>query len=397
MPHLKAPVVIIEPHLRLSTAHREALSCLPLSIVSSTTANLLAGTLTPAAIVLCERGQMCDLDSITLGMRQRGALCPIVVVVSRATVRGATLAMRLGASDYLSQRETPLLFAAAVQRAVGEHTLYLASLLVAKPTATKNNGAYHALAQEHAALRTLMRDKDDFISLVSHELRTPLMTINGYLELIQKYSGKLPFEKIDDFISRSLRATSELAHLSDMLMQILQFEGGADHLASEPIGLAKLVAAVVEQCDIFVNGHIITSAIGPDIIVQADQSALHQIVRNLLSNAIKYSPNGGTIHLSAACDETGAIVLSVHDQGIGMTSESVAQLFGRFSRVHDQERWPTIRGTGLGLYLCMHLTQAMGGRIWVESVPDVGSRFSIALPAALSISRSPRLATTMGA
>jgi signal transduction histidine kinase len=139
----------------------------------------------------------------------------------------------------------------------------------------------------------------------------------------------------------------------------------------------------IEQCMVLVAGHQITYDIPSCLAVQADEVALQQVLRNLLSNAIKYSPNGGTVHLSAGSTD-GMVTIRVRDEGLGMTDDQIAHLFTRFGRVHDAERWPNIHGTGLGLYLCRHIVTSMGGDISVKSAAGHGSTFSVTLPGALS-------------
>ncbi|HKD76555.1 MAG TPA: HAMP domain-containing sensor histidine kinase, partial [Ktedonobacterales bacterium] len=287
-------------------------------------------------------------------------------------------------------------FAASVERLLAENTPN-----IAKVSDAKNSEALSALSEEYETLRSQMRDRDDFLSLVSHEFRTPLMAVNGYLELLKKHADRLPPEKLQEFIGRSLRATGELTYLADMLMYLVHLETAARRLAIVPVPVAPVAMTAIDQCMALVSGHQITHDIPSCLSVQADEVALQQVLRNLLSNAIKYSPatgpsgNGSAIHFSARSTD-GMVTISVRDEGLGMTDEQIAHLFTRFSRVHDTELWPDIHGTGLGLYLCRQIVTSLGGHIAVESTPGLGSTFSVTLPAALASTGEVALALAGG-
>jgi two-component system sensor histidine kinase VicK len=100
---------------------------------------------------------------------------------------------------------------------------------------------------------------------------------------------------------------------------------------------------------------------------------------NLLENAIKYSPEGGTVEASASASGN-AIRFSVRDQGIGIPEPERERIFEKFTRL-DPQMSRGIGGTGLGLYICRQLVEAMGGRIWVESAEGEGASFAFELPA----------------
>ncbi|KPV50457.1 hypothetical protein SE17_26840, partial [Kouleothrix aurantiaca] len=114
--------------------------------------------------------------------------------------------------------------------------------------------------------------------------------------------------------------------------------------------------------------------------VHADYERTRQVLENLVSNAVKYSPEGGTIRVAGRITAEHAVV-SVSDQGIGIPPEEQGKLFRRFYRVDNRLRRET-QGAGLGLFLARAFVEAQGGRIWVESQPGRGSRFSFTVPLA---------------
>ncbi len=115
----------------------------------------------------------------------------------------------------------------------------------------------------------------------------------------------------------------------------------------------------------------------PVYYVRADQSHYREVLSNLIENAIKYTKAGGTITVDITGDESHVIV-SVVDTGIGIPKEDIPHLFQKFYRV-DNSDTREIGGTGLGLYLCRRLVEAMDGRIWVESDYGKGSMFFVEL------------------
>jgi signal transduction histidine kinase len=370
-------ILLFEHHMSLPLPLRSALSRQGYTLVSVARREDVRQALQmvrPAVVVHCERGDVSSLALLSRAVSAEHLQSRIIVLTSRPTMRGAQSAIRSGASEYLGVRERPAKIIAAIQR-ITTKGYTLSNRLYSE------GSTYESLEVQYDMLCEQMRDKDDVISLVSHELRTPLMTISGYLELLKKYHNQLPVEKLNDFIARSQQATDEATHLADLLMQVLHCESGYMAVTNEPIALMPLLRKICEQAEVWHPDHTITFNVSSPLFVWADSVALQQVIGNLLSNAIKYSPEGGTIQIDVSA--TGRnIEIAVRDEGIGIAQADIDRLFSRFSRVHDQTRWPGIRGTGLGLYLCRHLVVAMGGEIQVTSELGRGSVFTVTLPAA---------------
>lgn len=351
-------VLLFESTARVSAVQARALDAVPCTVTRVATlaeAQAALGALAPQVLLLVTRDAAPPLTTLVAQMQAQHLPTRIIVLAQQPTVRGATAALRAGAADYLGLRSATATIVAAMRRAL---------LPLGDGHASANDG------------------KDDLISLVSHELRSPLMAINGYLEILQRYHDRISPEKAQDYIKRSLQATGELAYLSDLLVQVLYYETGHMAMKVGPLPLAAIVGAAIAQCELGAGQHAIRCEVAPALLVRGDALALQQVLRNLLSNAIKYSPQGGNITVTAHLTGDAEVCIAVRDEGMGIAPEQMPQLFGRFARLHDVSRWPEIRGTGLGLYICRQLIGAQGGRIWAESTPGQGSTFFVQLPMA---------------
>jgi signal transduction histidine kinase len=246
--------------------------------------------------------------------------------------------------------------------------------------------------------------KDQFLLNVNHELRTPLTAIHGYLELLHEYQGELDAAKQASFTNYALQACDELQHLVNNVLDTLRsdFQTKAPQLEVFPI-----VTVVHEVIDLLepqkLQEHQVTVQIPETLTVRADQQYLHQVLLNLLSNALKYSPEHTLVVVSAqlrTSSTAGAseVCVCVQDAGLGIPPSEIPVLFGKFMRLKRDLSGP-VRGTGLGLYICKQLVEAMEGQIWVESsgIAGEGSRFYFTLPSAPPIAVEEQLQTNTNA
>ena len=378
-------ILLCEQQLPMTKKHHAVLvqSSAQITAVNSLDAAIAAlASVQPHIFVLCVRNESVALQRTATALRVLSPATQLLMIVGRPNLRGATTALRHGAHEYLGVHARARTFSLALQRLLA--TAYITPSDISLDNVKmpdKAISSYATLAENYALLANQMRDKDDVISLVSHELRSPLTTINGYLELMKRYGEKLPATKTQDFIDRSLRATSEMAHLTDMLMQVIQFESATMQVTCTPLPVIPLLNSVLEQCELLLADHRCICTIDPDLSILADATSLQHILRNLFSNAIKYSPEGGDIHITVR-QEGDAVEFTVRDHGLGIAPDKLPYIFDRFSRVHDRERWPSIRGAGLGLYICRQLVALQNGTIQAVSQPGIGSTFTVVLPLA---------------
>lgn len=239
--------------------------------------------------------------------------------------------------------------------------------------------------------RQLERIRADFVANVSHELRTPLTTIRGYAETllgkdtIQTKTGEQFLVKILNHASRLSKLVSELLELSRLELGDRELKRSPCHLNAFYEPLLDVFEPLLEE-----SGLVLKWEIAEELPkVNVDQRLFMQVFVNLIDNAIKYTPDGGTITISAETDTSNVlaglditseeVIVHVQDTGIGIPMESQPRVFERFYRV-DKGRAQEMGGTGLGLAIVKHIVLRHNGRIWLDSTLGQGSVFHVAVP-----------------
>lgn len=227
------------------------------------------------------------------------------------------------------------------------------------------------------------RAKSSFLANMSHELRTPLNTILGRTELLgEQLYGPLSEPQRVALSSIEESGTHLLALINDVL-DLSKIEADQLQIVLEVVDIGEVCQAALRlvgqsahtkqiQLSLSIDNHV--------SLIRADGRRLKQILVNLLSNAIKFTPEGGRVGLEVIGDhELQIVTFTVWDSGIGIATEDLERLFKPFVQV-DSRLSRQYGGTGLGLALVLRLTELHGGRVAVESQPDIGSRFNIVLP-----------------
>lgn len=226
----------------------------------------------------------------------------------------------------------------------------------------------------------LARLKSDFVANVSHELRTPLALIRLYAETLEL--GRLTAkEKYPEYF-RIIREESErLTALINNILDFSRIEAGRKEYEFKETNLADLVRSTLDsyRFQIEQNGFAFEENISRDIPpVNVDREAIARSLLNLVNNALKYCKDqkfiGVSLYRSDSC-----VKLEVRDHGIGIPPGEQEKIFEKFYRCGDP-LVHNIKGSGLGLSLVRHIARAHGGDVQVESVPEKGSKFTIALP-----------------
>jgi PAS domain S-box-containing protein len=237
--------------------------------------------------------------------------------------------------------------------------------------------------------RLVEQVKSDFVSTVSHELRTPLTSIYGFAETLLRQDVMFGEEERQTFLRYIASESQRLTSIVDTLLNVARLDTGDLQVNLSETDVRDVVGQVLDTVTVAdVNGHRFVVEL-PDepLAAKADPEKLRQVCTILVDNALRYSPDGGTVTVSAAQREQ-TVEVSVEDEGIGIPQADQEQIFRKFYRGADAELRAGAGGTGLGLFIARGLVTAMGGRIWVSSQEGEGSRFAFELPAAVGAQAS---------
>lgn len=241
--------------------------------------------------------------------------------------------------------------------------------------------------QDITEQREVQRMKDEFVAVISHELRTPLTSIQGALGLMAGGAvGALP-PKAQRMADVALNSSQRLVRLVNDILDVEKMSAGKLELDLVHLPAAEVVATAIEEMRAMADGAGVTLSAAPmDSILLADRDRVAQTLTNLLSNAVKFSPEGGTVTVSAAPAPSGpdskdAVLFTVTDQGAGIPPDQLEAVFDRFAQA-DASDTRAKGGTGLGLPICRAIVEQHGGRIWATSSPGEGTTFSFTLPSA---------------
>lgn len=239
-----------------------------------------------------------------------------------------------------------------------------------------------ALALENTRLYETIREaderKDVFLSMLAHELRNPLGALGNGIEVLRRKNGDEENRLLFDLLDRQKR---QLTRLLDDLLDVSRISQGKVVLKKSRTALQPILTSAIANAQHRLDdkGHSLTTEFPPvDLLLHADPARIEQIVTNLLVNAAKYTPEGGKIKLSARGDGKW-LVLTVEDNGIGISADELAKVFDLFRQIHPGHA-STSSGLGLGLTLVQELTELHGGNVSAHSDGDgLGSTFTVRL------------------
>jgi len=296
---------------------------------------------------------------------------PVVCLTGHGDEELAVEAMKAGAADYLNKArlspdrlERSIRYAIAIHRAETERQ----SLLEREQRARE---------QAQAANRA----KDEFLATLSHELRTPLNAILGWSRLlVAGHLDESTTRRAIEIIERNSRIQLQLI---EDLLDISRIITGKLRLDSKPVPVHRVVDGAMESVRHAAEARriAITSIVDPeDLTLDCDPSRMQQIVWNLLSNAIKFTPEGGSVNVSAHRDGE-AVAIDVNDTGIGIAPGFLPYVFERF-RQQDGANTREYGGLGLGLSIVRHLAELHGGSVTAFSAGEgAGATFTVRVPA----------------
>ncbi len=237
-----------------------------------------------------------------------------------------------------------------------------------------------AVANEH--LKQLDQAKSEFVSIASHQLRTPMTGIMGYLSMmVQGDFGKTPKE-LTPILKNLLEESQRMIRLINLFLNVSKIESGKLILTKQPTHIEELIDKVVSVVKKIADDKKLKLSFErpkePMPVVAMDQDKVGDVLTNLIDNAIKYT-DAGSVTVSVE-QKKNDLRISVQDSGIGIAPQDAKELFNKFVRgfgiaqIHPD-------GSGLGLYVARRVTEAHGGKIWVESKgKGKGSTFLFTLP-----------------
>ncbi len=236
-------------------------------------------------------------------------------------------------------------------------------------------------ARLYAQLQAADRAKSEFVGTVAHELKVPMNIILGYADLTLMDGGLQ--EQQEQFLTRIRDAVKRMEMLVSDLSDISRIESGHFFMNESRVQIDDVIQAVRDNIinQIKARNHAYVEHIAPNLpALRVDYYRLLQVLTNLASNAYKYTPDGGTITLTAIPNRD-RVEFSVQDSGIGMTPDAIKKLGTKFWRA-DDDFTRSQPGTGLGFAITANLVRQMGGEIVIESEVDKGSKFTFSVPSA---------------
>ncbi|HEY98170.1 MAG TPA: response regulator [Dehalococcoidia bacterium] len=244
--------------------------------------------------------------------------------------------------------------------------------------AVRNAQLYEA-ASSAKALQELDNMRTEFLANVSHELRTPLAVIKGSANSLLQ-SDVIFDESTRQYFLQSIDKDADtLTRLVDDLLMMSRLEAEALEVKRKLCKLSEVIETIQDRLDNLTVKHQLQVNIPDDLpSVNIDDIRIGQVLTNLVENAVKFSDDNTNIRIEAESNDKD-IIVSVTDQGSGIPPEIHEKIFERFFQGNGSKAGRR-KGTGLGLAICRGIIEAHGGKIWVESQPDQGARFTFSLP-----------------
>ncbi len=233
--------------------------------------------------------------------------------------------------------------------------------------------------RKHEILIQVEEMKTNFLQLVTHDLKTPVARIQGLAEMLLRKSDSVSSDR-EKTLEHIIHSTDELNRFITSILELHKVESNRLQLNKESKDVNQLIERATENFRAQARSANITlqAELDPLFPIRVDTALIAKVINNLIDNALKYSPPGSKVTIRSF-EENDWVVVSVTDQGIGMTEEEIENLFTRFYRAKN-DTTTQVSGTGLGLYLTKDFVEAHHGKVEVVSASGKGSTFSIKLP-----------------
>ncbi len=299
---------------------------------------------------------------------------PIIFLTGKAETEDIIKGFKLGAVDYVTKPFNSIELLSRVKTHI--------ELKLSKDALIEYN---RQLSEAEVELRQLNASKDKFFSIVAHDMRGPFSGFLGLTELLSAEYDNLEKDEIMQIGESMNNAARRLFSFLENLLEWSRSQMG--HLTYTPLKFdlydvidknIKLLSATAAEKDID-----LISKIDRNTYIYADSNMLNTVIRNLLSNALKFTNPGGNVVVFADNNSDDLMLVSVTDNGIGMSEEVREKIF-KIEEKYSTPGTKNEQGTGLGLILCKELVETNGGEIYVESEPDKGTTFSFTVPSGVN-------------
>lgn len=231
-------------------------------------------------------------------------------------------------------------------------------------------------------LKETDRLKENFISNITHELKTPLTSLTEAAQLIlEKVAGPIT-EKQAKLLVIIGKDAKRLLRLVNDLLELSRMRAGMLTLQMEPWDLGGLAREAVESLNLMAIRKGLQLKLEMEHVPDPfliDGNRIYQVLTNLISNALKFTAPGGKVSVSIRDRSMDEMQVSVVDTGVGISREDQQRIFDRFYQLETRPPGK-VEGSGLGLSIARHIIMAHGGKIWVESEPQLGSAFFFTIP-----------------
>ncbi|SUJ18363.1 Alkaline phosphatase synthesis sensor protein phoR [Sphingobacterium spiritivorum] len=218
------------------------------------------------------------------------------------------------------------------------------------------------------------QQQQNFLLAITHELKSPLASVKLYIQTILKRD--LDKEQQQMFLQNSLKDIERLDDLVENVLLTTKLENRSYNLPKEEFNLTEMVESIVDRLQKnSCRTQIIKPDLDADVRLVADKFAITNVVTNLIENAIKYSPPCASVFVRLK-RESGKLIFSVTDHGIGIPDEEKKNIFNKFYRVGNESTRKT-KGTGLGLYIVKTVLQKHNASIKVKDNTPSGSIFEV--------------------
>ena len=242
------------------------------------------------------------------------------------------------------------------------------------------------LRRANDRLKELDQLKDEFVSIASHELRTPMTAVKSYLWMALHMPNEALVDPLKKYLTISYNSTERLISLVNDMLTVSRIERRKIELNNSQIDMRDIARLVYEELKVTADEKKITfnyEAGNEALSVFGDKEKLREVVQNIVGNALKFTPESGTIQISATLSHK-LIKIAVSDTASGIPKDQLPQLFKKFSKIeYSYSKHSSQPGSGLGLYISKQIVSLHGGDIAVQSEVGKGSVFTITLPVSI--------------